>query len=113
MNDNQLFIDIGERLRARRIELGFKQEVLAEQLDVSTQTISYTEGGRKGLKLENFINLCSILDVSTDYIITGREPASVMLSELDELTPEQAEYVRSILKSCIKLCKSKNQENDI
>ncbi|MCI8405359.1 MAG: helix-turn-helix transcriptional regulator [Clostridia bacterium] len=112
MNKKPFYIAMGDRIRTRRIEMGFTQDALSEKLDISVQTLSETENGKKGLKLTNLVKLCSILDVSIDYIITGREPASTILWELDELTPEQAEYVRSILKSCIKLCKSKNQEND-
>lgn len=99
-------IAMGERIQARRTELGLTQEVVAEMLDISVQTLSETENGKKGLKLTNLTKLCCILNTSTDYILTGREPASVILHELDELPPEQAEKIRKIIKSCIDLCKN-------
>lgn len=100
------FINMGERIRKQRLKLGFTQENLAEMIDASIQMISDTECGKKGLRLENFIKLCSVLKVSADYLITGREPASVLFQDVENLTEEQYEHVSNIIKSCIALCKN-------
>ena len=52
--------------------LGITQEKLAEQMDVSIQMISNMERGNKAVKISNLIKLTEILDVSSDYILTGK-----------------------------------------
>ena len=64
---------IGRRIYAARVRLGITQEKLAEQMDVSIQMISNLERGNKEIKISNLIKLSSILGVSTDYILTGKE----------------------------------------
>lgn len=111
--NKQIFVELGERVRKRRLELGYTQETLAEMLGTSEQTISFTETGSKGLKLENFIKLCSVLETSPDYLITGREPASVIFRDLDTLTDEQYERVSAIIKNCIALCKDEQNKKGV
>ena len=47
------------------------QETLAEKMDVSIQMISNLEGGKKAIRPENLVKLCTALDVSADYILRG------------------------------------------
>lgn len=100
--NKELLVGMGNRIRQARLELDYKQEYVAERMGISVQTFSDTERGKKGLKLTNIIKLCSILNVSIDYILTGREPK--LIDEADNLTDGQAEQIRNIIKSCIKLC---------
>lgn len=64
--------DIGSRIVNRRKELNYTQEQIAEQMNVSIQMISNLERGNKAIRIDNLVKLCSILDVSTDYILTGK-----------------------------------------
>ncbi len=66
---------IGRRICERRQALGITQEKLAEQMDVSIQMISNLERGNKEVKVSNLIKLSEILDVSSDYILTGKSVA--------------------------------------
>lgn len=102
--DKNIFLDIGERVKKRRLELGYTQEYVAELLDTSPQMISFTETGRKALKLVNFIKLCSVLELSPDYLITGREPSNTLFEGMDKLTDEQYARVSKIIKETIALC---------
>ena len=52
---------MGMRIAARRKELGFTQEELADMINVSVQTISTAERGRKALRPENIANIRSAL----------------------------------------------------
>ena len=63
---------IGRRICERRQALGITQEKLAEQMDVSIQMVSNMERGNKEVKISNLIKLVAILDVSSDYILTGK-----------------------------------------
>lgn len=66
---------IGRRICERRQALGITQEKLAEKMDVSIQMISNMERGNKEVKISNLIKLSEILEVSTDYILTGKSVA--------------------------------------
>ncbi len=70
---NESFLkDMGTRINLRRKELHITQETLAEKMDVSIQMISNLELGKKAIRPENLSKLCDILDVSADYILSGR-----------------------------------------
>ena len=71
MGDEKLLREMGARISARRKELSFTQEHLAEKMDVSVQMISNLELGKKAIRPENLIKLCDALEVSADYILRG------------------------------------------
>ena len=108
--NKKLFEDIGKRVKKRRIELGYTQEYLAEKMDVSIQMISGTESGKKALKLENFIEFCEILETTPDYLIKGRDPASILIEEMKQLTDTQIERINAVIKQCIEMCKEQNEQ---
>ena len=111
--NKKLFEDIGKRVKKRRIELGYTQEYLAEKMDVSIQMISGTESGKKALKLENFIKFCEILETTPDYQIKGRDPASILIEEMEQLTDTQIERINAVIKQCIEMCKEQNEQQEI
>lgn len=108
--NKKLFEDIGKRVKKRRIELGYTQEYLAEKMDVSIQMISGTESGKKALKLEHFIKFCEILETTPDYLIKGRDPASILIEEMKQLTDTQIERINAVIKQCIEMCKEQNEQ---
>lgn len=76
-------MNIGKRLKDARIESGYTQEQVAEQLDVSRQTISSWENGRTFPDIVSVVSLSDIYDVSLDAFIKGDEK---MLEHLEEST---------------------------
>lgn len=76
-------MNIGKRLKDARIESGYTQEQIAEQLDVSRQTISSWENGRTFPDIVSVVSLSDIYDVSLDVLIKGDEK---MLEHLEEST---------------------------
>lgn len=68
---DELLADMGKRLSQRRKQLGITQEQLAEKMDVSIQMVSNMELGKKAIRPENLVKVCKILDVSSDYVLTG------------------------------------------
>ena len=108
--NKKLFEDIGKRVKKRRIELGYTQEYLAEKMDVSIQMISGTESCKNALKLENFIKFCEILETTPDYLIKGRDPASILIEEMEQLTDTQIERINAVIKQCIEMCKEQNEQ---
>ena len=72
MSENTLLIDIGKRISSQRKRIGMTQEQVAESINISTQSLSCIELGKKAIRPENLINLCNTLNVSTDYILMGK-----------------------------------------
>ncbi len=65
--------EMGERISKRRKELNLTQEQVAESINLSLQSISCIELGKKAIRPQNLVNLCNALNVSTDYILTGKK----------------------------------------
>lgn len=64
-------VEIGQRLSARRKQLNMTQEILAEQANVTAQTISYAELGRKAMRADTIVGVCAALNISADYLLFG------------------------------------------
>lgn len=98
---------IGKRIQRHRKQQGLTQELLAEKMNVSIQMISNLERGNKAIRIDNFINLSQILDISTDYILTGKETTedvSALAARIAKL-PETSRNMIEMLADC---CLQKN-----
>ena len=62
---------IGERIRARRTELGLTQDQLAAALGVSYQQIQKFEGGASRIAAVQLLALAQRLDVPIAYFLPG------------------------------------------
>lgn len=62
---NEVLAGIGHRISSARKSKKMTQEALAELADVSYQTISSAELGKKALRPENIIKISQALQVST------------------------------------------------
>ena len=94
---------IGKRIQACRRQRGYTQEQIADMMDVSIQMVSNLERGNKAIRIENLINLCQILNVSTDYILTGKEnhPKNELLTEkFAQLSPKAKQLVEVLVDHC-------------
>lgn len=93
--------NIGKRIRARREELGFTREQLAEKADLSVQFLADIETGRSNMTTVSLSKLATALDLSCDYIVFGfvkpfdKSDASVIL---DSLSARDRKIAEGILK---------------
>jgi transcriptional regulator with XRE-family HTH domain len=65
-------MDFGNRLRDARNDAGLTGEKLGDLLGVSKQTIAHWEANRYEPKLMYLARLCEVLDVSADWLLTGK-----------------------------------------
>ena len=77
-------IQIGNRIQAERIRLGWTREQLAEAVDLTPGYIADLERGRTGLSVPRLIDFCSIFSCSADYILFGRHMADTRLASLPQ-----------------------------
>lgn len=71
---SQELIMLGEHIRSRRTELCLSQEVLAEKVGISANTVSRIEGGQMSMTIGIFIKLVRALDTDADRLL-GIVPA--------------------------------------
>lgn len=69
--ENERFVEMGKRIRARRLSLKMKQMELAEKVDISNNHISSIERGIERPGLDVFIKICDVLNVTPDYLLLG------------------------------------------
>ncbi len=97
--------EIGKRIQNRRKQLGFTQEHLADEMNVSVQMVSNLERGNKSIRIDNLIRLCQILDVSTDYILMGKEnpsDISALAQQIAALPEKEKAMIRVLVEYCNK-----------
>lgn len=76
-------MEVGERLKLRRVELNLTQEHVAEVLGITRQTISNWENGRSYPDIERMIRLSDVYLLSLDELLKGDKK---MVKHLQENT---------------------------
>lgn len=102
-------VEIGKRIQGRRKQMGLTQEQLADKMDVSIQMVSNLERGNKSIRIENLIKLSEILNISTDYILTGKETTEDMQVLIEQMT-SLSQKERKMMKLLMDFCLSENDE---
>lgn len=96
---------VGERLKKARVAKKLTQENLAEKLDVSVAFLSRIERGSSHVNLKRLNQLCTLLDVSEGYILSGvSDESKSYLDEdfkniLDNCSPEKQKLIYNIAKT--------------
>ena len=67
----------GERIRRLRINVGYTQEKMAEELNIDRSFYGRIETGKKGCSIDLLIQLSQMFNVSLDYLILGRYSVDV------------------------------------
>ena len=99
MNSEDL-AKIGARIARRRKELNLTQEQVAERMNTSIQMLSNIERGKKAIKIENLLKLCSILKTSTDYLLIGHHTAqdcSGLAGKISQLAPSDYQMIEMLV----------------
>ncbi len=84
----------------KRKQHGFTQEEIADMMNVSIQMISNLERGNKAIRIDNLVNLCNILNTSTDYILTGKETKSdmdLLTCKISSLTQRDKNTIETLI----------------
>ena len=99
---------LGERLRARRNEIGMTQEATAERVGITLRFYQMIERGEKSVSLDTLIGLSRTLRISVDYLLFGSlsSPLPSPVSEIwGGLTSSQRQDALQILSLYAKACK--------
>ena len=78
-------MEFAKRLQELRKERNLTQEDLAAKLNISSQSISKWENNLSTPDLEMLLNICKILNVSTDYILGNDNTAYIANKDPNKL----------------------------
>lgn len=81
-------VEIKDRLKEARKKKEFSQAYVADQLNISRQSVSKWETGANTPDHANLVLLCQLFDVTSDYILYGKESI--------EESQQEAVYERNI-----------------
>ena len=104
---------IGKRIRKYREAKGWRQEDFAERIGLSVTYTGMIERGEKVPKLETFITIANVLEVSADLLLadvlsTGYNvKSSEMTEEISSLSPSERDRIYSVINAMIKFEKKK------
>ena len=76
-------------------------------MNVSIQMVSNLERGNKAIRIDNLIKLSEILEISTDYILTGKENSND-IGCLNTLIVQLSERDRKMINLLADFCLSEN-----
>ncbi len=73
---------VGERIKDRRTELGWTQDVLAQKAGISKSFLSDLENGKRNVGADTLFDIARALSLSLDYLMTGKEGETKPASEV-------------------------------
>ena len=64
---------VGDRIKKRRTELGWTQDVLAEKAGISKGFLSDLENAKRSVGADKLLDIGRVLGLSLDYLMTGKD----------------------------------------
>jgi transcriptional regulator with XRE-family HTH domain len=96
---DQFYIELGERLRAKREVLGLTQAEVAEAAGISRTSLTNIECGRQRILVDQLTLICRKLQASPSDVIPAEAPAPKMShAQLAEI-PVVANFLQSMGRS--------------
>lgn len=100
---------IGKRIREKRIDHSWSQEELAEKVNVSPVYIGMIERGEKLPRLETFISIVNVLDVTSDDVLQDvlaqeyKIKTSRYIDEIEKLDINDKKRLYRVIEAYLKL----------
>ena len=73
LKEEDLYKKIAENIRTERKKLGISQFILAEQADVSLDTIKGIESGRRTMRLDTYLKITEALKTTPIALLYGEQ----------------------------------------
>jgi transcriptional regulator with XRE-family HTH domain len=120
---NQMSKALSERLKTSRENKNFKQNKIAELLDIHNSTLAKYESGDREPDSNTLIRLADLYEVSLEWLIAGKSSKLTNIYTVDptrdfltlegvkyELTKEEAEHLKESLEMFRQLIAKKNRQ---
>lgn len=109
MNNNSITSIIGQRLRARRLELGYSQDLTSEKANLHPTYIGQVERGEKNATIVSIEKLCNALDLPMEELFaninetsSSYRPAQQCYDLVIEQPVKDQEMILCLIKDVIK-----------
>ena len=100
--------NMGDRMKSKRLQLGYTQEKVAELTDISFSTYSKIENAIQSPSLDTLIRISIVLDISMDYLIFGNENIKKDIDNISDIITllqnadfKQVQYVYELLSQLL------------
>lgn len=106
MNENNFRYEIGQRIKKTRISRNLTQAQLAESLNISINFLSEIENGKKGLSQETICKICNFFEISSDYLLLGKNEThsyQTIIDVAEALSTEELDIVIEYLSALKKI----------
>lgn len=90
---NDLYVEIGERLRLQCKKMGLTQEQTAELLGISTTYYGEIERGVRKISVQRVLTVYEKMGLEPTYLITGEKLTGRRVSEIFRDCPREKEAV--------------------
>ena len=110
---------LGKRIREERLKLNLTQEVLAEDVNLTTAYIGQIERGERNLTLENLVKVANRLGVSVDYLLADSLSAGTdtYLAQISQLlngrTLMEKEMVVAVVRTLLSYSKGGSGSTEV
>ena len=94
-------MEIGKKLKEARLNRDLTQEVIAEKLNVSRQTISNWENEKSYPDIISVIELSSLYSISLDDLLKGDDAMMEHLQESTNVVKSNQKLLRAIILNII------------
>lgn len=94
-------MEIGKKLKEARLKSGLTQEVIAEKLNVSRQTISNWENEKSYPDIISVIELSNLYSISLDDLLKGDDEMMEHLQESTNVVKSNQKLLRAIILNII------------
>lgn len=74
--------EFGQRIKVLRKDHRLTQEQLADVLNITTDHLGKIELGKRGVSVDLLFEIAEVLDVSLDFLVTGRRYVSTQTIRL-------------------------------
>ena len=108
MSVNKFEITVGKKIRELRERNGYSREYLSELACIGSKFLYEIETGKKGMSAYTLYNISKALNVSCDYILTGKErnsKCSLIDEMLSSMGDEELLHIEQIIKHIAELKK--------
>lgn len=98
---------IGKKIRQAREGRGWRQEEFAEKIGLSVTYTGMIERGEKVPKLETFIRIANVLEVSADQLLSDvlkvgyNIKASILSEKIEKLSLQEREQIYRVLDAML------------
>ena len=103
MEENNILQIIGNNIKTARLQKGYTQERVAEELNTSDKFVSMMERGQSGLSITTIVNICLVLNIEPNTLFNGiinynDDKDNYITNQLSSFSSEDKDFLISVIE---------------